>query len=92
MLIEAGADVNRQCGFGITPLELATINLGLPRPRARTRSLTYMHILPQDGIGVSLDTYQKLYDYIVRALKRKGVVITMSSMYPDHDTVFQILC
>ncbi|KAF4844474.1 hypothetical protein CGCSCA4_v007267 [Colletotrichum siamense] len=92
MLIEAGADVNRQCGFGITPLELATINLGLPHPRARTRSLTYMHILPQDGIGVSLDTDQKLYDCIVRALKRKGVDITMSSMYPDHDTVFQILC
>lgn len=92
MLIEAGADVNRQCGFGITPLELATINLGLPHPRARTRSLTYMQILPQDGIGVSLDTDQKLYDCIVRALKRKGVVITMSSMYPDHDTVFQILC
>ncbi|KAL0939132.1 ankyrin unc44 [Colletotrichum truncatum] len=67
LLIQEGVDVERRCGYGLTPIELATANMKLAHPRVTTRGLAYTFPFPK--IYVDIDTDRKLYECLKRALK-----------------------
>ncbi|KAH7077059.1 hypothetical protein FB567DRAFT_607963 [Paraphoma chrysanthemicola] len=70
LLIEAGANVERRCGFGVTPLELASSNLRAGHPRKRNRGLVYPWGLKDESF--ELETDREIYSILVKALEKNG--------------------
>lgn len=68
LLYDAGADLGRRTGYGLTPLELATSNLKADHPRLTQRSWSWaMAERPE----ISLEQDRIVYEFLVSKLKGK---------------------
>lgn len=73
LLIEAGANLKRRCGFGVTPLELESGNLRAGHPRKRNRGLVDRWGLRDEVF--ELETDQEIYSILATALEKDGETV-----------------
>lgn len=74
LLIQAGANLTRETGYGITPLEFAKSNLAASHPRPMQRAWINKNELKNRQRKVELEQDQKTYDLLNKAIQDRDRV------------------